>query len=108
MRPGAASPARRLRNRAVMRDWRASLACAGREAGAGLAVALAVVACAQQLPFEPSHDAGQSITGAFEGWFANTDGSFSILIGYYNRNLKQKFDIPTGPNNRIEPGGPDF
>jgi hypothetical protein len=28
-------------------------------------------------------------------------------VGYYNRNLKQEMDIPVGPNNRIEPGGPD-
>lgn len=62
---------------------------------------------AQQLPFEPAHDSGQSITGAFEGWFANPDGTFSILLGYYNRNLKQAIEIPTGPDNRIEPGGPD-
>jgi hypothetical protein len=61
----------------------------------------------QQLPFEPPHEFGQSITGAFEGWFPNSDGSFSILIGYYNRNLKQDLDIPIGSNNRIEPGGPD-
>jgi len=56
---------------------------------------------------EPPHDSGQSVTGAFEGWFANPDGSFSILAGYYNRNVKQELDIPVGPNNRIEPGGPD-
>ena len=56
---------------------------------------------------EPAHETGQSITGAFEGWFANPDGTFSLLIGYYNRNLKQDLDIPVGPNNRIEPGGPD-
>lgn len=61
----------------------------------------------QQLPFEPAHNFGQSITGAFEGWFPNQDGSFSILLGYYNRNEKQELDIPTGPANRIEPGGPD-
>lgn len=61
----------------------------------------------QQLPFEPPHDFGQSITGAFEGWFPNADGSFSILLGYYNRNLKQELEIPTGADNRIEPGGPD-
>jgi hypothetical protein len=71
-------------------------------------VGWALLMWAQQLPIEPAHDAGQSITGAFEGWFANPDGSFSILVGYYNRNLKQEFDIPTGPNNRIEPGGPDY
>ena len=65
------------------------------------------LASGTQLPMEPSHDTGQSITGAFEGWFANGDGSFSILLGYYNRNSKQELDIPTGANNRIEPGGPD-
>jgi len=61
---------------------------------------------AQPLPLEPRHDAGQSITGVFEGWFPNPDGSFSLLFGYYNRNLKEDVDIPIGPNNRIEPGGP--
>lgn len=63
---------------------------------------------AQQLPMEPPHDSGQSITGAFEGWFGNPDGSYSLLIGYYNRNAKRELDIPIGPNNRIEPGGPDL
>jgi hypothetical protein len=66
-----------------------------------------MLAGAQQLPFEPAHDSGQSITGAFEGWYAVADGSFRILVGYYNRNLKQELDIPAGANNRIEPGGPD-
>src|SRR5262245_16749410 len=61
----------------------------------------------QQLPLEPSHESGQSITGAFEGWFGNPDGSYSLLLGYYNRNTKQELDIPVGPNNRIEPGEPD-
>lgn len=80
-------------------------AVAGGWIAAGL-VGLALGA-AQQLPFEPAHDSGQSITGAFEGWFANADGGFRILVGYYNRNQKQELDIPAGPNNRIEPGGPD-
>jgi hypothetical protein len=61
----------------------------------------------QQVPFEPPHDFGQSITGAFEGWFPNADGSFSLLLGYYNRNLKQELEIPAGADNRIEPGGAD-
>jgi hypothetical protein len=59
------------------------------------------------LPMEPIHDSGQSVTGAFEGWFKNADGTFSLLFGYFNRNLKEELDIPVGPNNRIEPGGPD-
>ena len=28
-------------------------------------------------------------------------------MGYFNRNTKQELDIPIGPDNRIEPGGPD-
>jgi len=56
---------------------------------------------------EPPHDAGQGITAAFEGWYPNADGSNTILIGYYNRNMKEVLDIPIGPNNRVEPGGPD-
>jgi len=73
------------------------------------ALAVAVFAQAQQpLPGEPAHNQGQSITGAFEGWFANPDGTFSILLGYYNRNAKEELDIPVGADNRIEPGGPDY
>jgi hypothetical protein len=55
----------------------------------------------------PQHNFGQSITPAFEGWFSNPDGTFSILFGYYNRNQVQELDIPIGPGNRIEPAGPD-
>lgn len=73
---------------------------------AGL-VASALLASGQSLPLEPPHDAGSSVTGAFEGWFKNADGSFSLLLGYYNRNQKQEIDVPIGPDNRIEPGGPD-
>jgi len=51
---------------------------------------------------------GSSVTPAFEGWYYDKDGSARLLVGYFNRNLKQEFDIPVGPNNRIEPGGPDM
>ena len=61
----------------------------------------------QQLRTEPAHDSGQNVTPAFEGWFPNADGTYSILFGYFNRNLKQELDIPVGPDNKIEPGGPD-
>ena len=62
----------------------------------------------RQLPLEPSRESGQSVTGGYEGWFGNPDGSYSLLFGYFNRNKKQELDIPVGPNNRIEPGGPDY
>jgi hypothetical protein len=60
-----------------------------------------------QLPMEPLHTAGQSVTAAYEGWFKNPDGSFSMLFGYFNRNVKEELDIPVGDSNRIEPGPPD-
>jgi hypothetical protein len=60
-----------------------------------------------QLPLEPLRDSGLGVTGAFEGWYPNADGTFTLLVGYYNRNEKAALDIPIGPNNRIEPGGPD-
>jgi hypothetical protein len=59
------------------------------------------------LPLDPPRERGSSITPAYEGWYPNPDGSFSMLIGYYNRNAKEALDIPVGPNNRVEPGGPD-
>jgi hypothetical protein len=76
-----------------------------------LAVSWIVVARGQGasgLPIEPVKETGQSVTGAFEGWYENRDGSYTLLVGYFNRNSKQTLDIPVGPNNRIEPGGPDL
>jgi hypothetical protein len=66
-------------------------------------VFIATVAAGQNV----SQDSGQSVTGAYEGWYANPDGTFTMLVGYFNRNSKETLDIPVGPNNRIEPGGPD-
>jgi len=62
---------------------------------------------AQQLAMEPLKDSGSNIYPAFEGWYKNDDGTFTLLIGYYNRNKKEVLDIPIGPENKIEPGGPD-
>jgi hypothetical protein len=59
------------------------------------------------LPLEPPRERGASITPAYEGWYENKDGSFSMLLGYYNRNQKEALDIPVGPNNRVEPGPVD-
>lgn len=56
----------------------------------------------------PRKQFGASITGAFEGWYENGDGTRGFLVGYLNRNTQQALDIPIGPNNRIEPGGPDM
>ena len=55
----------------------------------------------------PIRERGSSVTGAYEGWYRNKDGTVTVLVGYFNRNTKQELDIPIGPDNRIEPGGPD-
>ena len=79
-------------------------------AGAFVAGGVMIVAAQQKidpLTMGPTRERGASITPAFEGWYENPDGSFSLLVGYYNRNTKETLDIPIGPNNRIEPGPPD-
>lgn len=50
---------------------------------------------------------GQGLNPAYEGWMPNADGSFTLVFGYMNSNWQQEFDIPIGPMNAIEPGGPD-
>jgi hypothetical protein len=83
---------------------------------AALAIAPRVVGAGQQgvgqtpSPFPLSNairERGSSVTGAFEGWYRDKDGTTRLLVGYFNRNTKQELDIPIGPDNRIEPGGPD-
>jgi hypothetical protein len=90
-------------------------------AGIGLLVACAagatLVGAGQQgigqtpspLPLTQTvRERGSSVTPAFEGWYYEKDGSQRVLVGYFNRNTKQEFDIPPGPDNRVEPGGPDL
>jgi hypothetical protein len=52
-------------------------------------------------------NAGQSVVPYYEGWIKNPDGSFGIVFGYFNRNWQQELVIPAGPDNKVEPGGPD-
>jgi len=72
-----------------------------------LIVSAAVFVSGQQLPGEPQHTSGASITPAFEGWFNNQDGTKTLLVGYFNRNRTEEIDIPIGPNNHFEPGPAD-
>jgi hypothetical protein len=66
-------------------------------------VLLKVNASSQSL----SYSSGQNVSPAFEGWEKNDDGSYSFLFGYMNRNWDEEIDVPVGPDNNIEPGGPD-
>ena len=50
---------------------------------------------------------GQTVAPVFEGWEPNADGTFNMVFGFYNRNCVENLHIPIGPDNNIEPGGPD-
>jgi hypothetical protein len=71
---------------------------------------LAVLLTLQQLPTEIApvrFNSGQDIVPYFEGWIRNPDGTFELVFGYFNRNWTEEIAIAPGPNNRIEPNGPD-
>lgn len=57
-----------------------------------------------QVPLAPMRPSGQSVTPAFEGWYKNPDGTFSLSFGYLNRNAKEILEIPIGPDNNVGPG----
>jgi hypothetical protein len=71
--------------------------------------ALAVSASSQQViqPAPIPHDSGQGVAPAFEGWYRNADGTFTLSFGYFNRNYREALDIPVGPNNRLDPAPAD-
>ena len=76
--------------------------------------AVAVLSAQPQLPVQlPTeitairHNAGQPVIPYLEGWIKNPDGTHDLVFGYFNRNFVQEFAIPAGPENRIEPFGPD-
>lgn len=50
---------------------------------------------------------GQNVVPVYEGWIRNPDGSFDLVFGYFNRNYNEELAIPAGPDNTVEPGGPD-
>ena len=54
-----------------------------------------------------TYNSGQDVSPAYEGWEENPDGTFNLVFGYMNRNWKEEIDVPIGPGNNIEPGGPD-
>jgi len=79
-----------------------------------VAAAFVITTQAQQRPnvpsgvlLEPLGTSGEAIYPAFEGFGPLKDGTNTLLIGYFSRN-KEAIDVPIGPDNRIEPGGPDF
>ena len=75
--------------------------------GFALAAAVAAVLLARAPAAADSFNKGQVVYPAYEGWEQNPDGSFNMLFGYMNGNWEEEPDVPVGPDNTIEPGGPD-
>jgi hypothetical protein len=74
--------------------------------GIGVA-AVTFAAVANSHPQDLLHTRGQGVVPVFEGWDQQPDGSYDMIFGYFNRNTEQILDVPIGPDNSIEPGGPD-
>ena len=70
-------------------------------------VSLLLVSPAVSAQTKFSYSRGQSVSPAFEGWWQNDDGSFTMFFGYMNSNWEEEFDVPIGPDNHIDPAGPD-
>ena len=70
--------------------------------GFGLPMVVAgPVAAAQQIPLPPRSATGLTVTPAFEGWYENGDGTYSLSFGYYNRNSDEIIEIPVGSDNML-------
>jgi hypothetical protein len=52
-------------------------------------------------------DRGQNVVPVYEGFWKNADGTIDLLFGYYNRNWEEEINVPVGPGNILDPGGPD-
>lgn len=78
---------------------------------AGIAMLAALAARAQ--PPTPTYipqtkfSTGQDVQPAYEGWLRNSDGTFTMVFGYLNRNWEEELAIPAGPDNKLEPGVAD-
>jgi hypothetical protein len=54
---------------------------------------------AQDVTGSIQYQRGQIVSPAYEGWWPNDDGSFTLFFGYFNSNWEEQFDIPVGPEN---------
>lgn len=85
-----------------MRTIRLGARCtAGAVCSSALLLLLPAPAHAQDDPRD------RNVAVAYEGYSTNEDGSYELWFGYYNRTWDREFDVPIGPDNQIEPYGPD-
>ena len=94
-----------------MKDWFRSIA---RPAAVSVWLAGAYLLVAQAPPnLPPSYIpqtkfwSGQDVVPVYEGWLRNSDGTFTMVFGYFNRNWREELAIPPGPENFLAPGSAD-
>jgi hypothetical protein len=73
----------------------------------GFLVLQPVLVSPAQAQMRFTYNKGQSIEPSYEGWMPNKDGSYTMYFGYMNPNWQEQPDVPIGPENNIQPGGPD-
>src|SRR5437868_5559303 len=85
-------------------DQRSAVRLAVQSGVVALAIGASPMVVVAQAPLAPASAAGQTATPAFEGWYKNPDGTFSLSFGYYNRNTAEVLSVPVGSDNFIAPG----
>ena len=89
-----------------MRDWQRWV-CVGAIAGV---VAVPTLGYGQEIDIldtQVQYNRGMNVAPIYEGWVKNPDGTIEFWFGYLNQNFEEVLHIPIGPDNRIEPVGPD-
>ena len=79
-------------------------------AAAAVALAAAAAVHAQEIDIPDTqiqYNHGQHVAPIYEGWTRDAEGAVDLWFGYLNRNWEEVLHVPVGPDNRIEPGGPD-
>ena len=82
-------------------------------AASALPVALCMLAApagAQEIDIldtQIQYNRGQNVAPLYEGWIRNPDGTVDMWFGYLNKNYEEVLHVPVGPDNNIQPGGPD-
>ncbi len=79
-----------------------------RVSAAVLVLGVAVVLAAPLTSGAQAPARGQNIAPVYEGFWRHDDGSIDLWFGYYNRNWEEQLDVPVGPDNHMDPGGPDL
>lgn len=74
----------------------------------GFLVVCAALLLAGGVGAQVQYARGQNVAPVFEGWERNSDGTFSMVFGYLNRNYEEQMDIPLGSENTVTVGAEVF